>query len=87
MPSRSVRINNTLGLHLRFASEIVKLASEYRSDIYLQKDNMKADGKSVLGIATLGAVFGSTLEIITKGPDSEELLEAVVQLIEKEFDE
>lgn len=51
------------------------------------KDNIKANGKSMLGIVTLGATRGSTLEIITEGPDAQKLLDAVVQLIERNFDE
>jgi phosphocarrier protein len=87
MPSQTATIKNTLGLHLRAASKLIKLAQEYDSEIYLQKDNIKANGKSMLGIVTLGAICGSTLEIVTKGPDAQELLDAVVQLIERNFDE
>ena len=87
MPSKVVTIKNTLGLHLRAASKLVKLAHNYKSDIYLQKDDIKANGKSMLGIATLGAICGSSLEILTKGSDAQELLEAVIQLIERKFDE
>jgi phosphocarrier protein len=87
MPSQVATIKNTLGLHLRAASRLVKLAHKYKSEIYLQKDNIKANGKSMLGIVTLGAICGSTLEIITEGPDAQELLDAVVHLIERNFDE
>jgi len=87
MPSQTATIKNTLGLHLRAASKLVKLAQEYDSEIYFQKDNIKANGKSMLGIVTLGAICGSTLEIITEGPEAQELLKAVVKLIERNFDE
>ena len=87
MPSQTATIKNVFGLHLRAASKLVKLAQEYDSEIYIQKDNIKANGKSMLGIVTLGAICGSTLEIITDGPDAQELLDAVLQLIEKNFDE
>lgn len=87
MPSQTAKIKNTLGLHLRAASKLVKLAQEYDSEIYFQKDNIKANGKSMLGIVTLGAICGTTLEIITEGPEAQELLNAVVQLIERNFDE
>ncbi|MGA1844166.1 MAG: HPr family phosphocarrier protein [bacterium] len=87
MPRRTTTIKNTLGLHLRAASKLVKLAHNYESEISLLKDNIKANGKSMLGIVTLGATRGSTLEIITEGPDAQKLLDAVVQLIERNFDE
>ena len=80
-------INNTLGLHLRAASKLVKLAHKYESEIFLLKDNIKANGKSMLGIVTLGATCGSTLEIITEGPDAQKLLDAIIHLIERNFDE
>ena len=87
MPSQLTTIKNTLGLHLRAASKLVKLAHEYQADIYLQKDEIKANGKSMLGIVTLGATCGSILEVMTKGPDAQELLDAVIDLIERNFDE
>ena len=87
MPSQIATIKNTLGLHLRAASKLVRLAQEYDSEIYFLKDNIKANGKSMLGIVTLGAICGSTLEIITEGPDAQELLNAVIKLIERNFDE
>ncbi len=87
MPSRTATIKNVLGLHLRAASKLVRLAQEYDSEIFIQKDNIKANGKSMLGIVTLGAICGSTLEITTEGPDAQELLKAVIQLIERNFDE
>jgi phosphocarrier protein HPr len=87
MPSQIATIKNILGLHLRAASKLVKLAHEYNSEIYLQKEDIKANGKSMLGIVTLGAVRGSTLEIITEGPDAQALLDAVIGLIERNFDE
>jgi len=87
MPRQTLTIKNTLGLHLRAASKLVKLAHNYESEILLLKDNIKANGKSMLGIVTLGATRGSTLEIITEGTDAEKLLDAVVRLIERNFDE
>ena len=87
MPSQLTTIKNTLGLHLRAASKLVKLAHEYQADIYLQKDEIKANGKSMLGIVTLGATCGSILEVMTRGPDAQELLDAVIDLIERNFDE
>ena len=87
MPSQTATIKNTLGLHLRAASKLVRLAQEYDSEIYFLKDNIKANGKSMLGIVTLGAICGSTLEIITEGHDAQELLNAVIKLIERNFDE
>jgi len=87
MPSQVATIKNNLGLHLRAASKLVKLAHEYRSEIYLQKDDIKANGKSMLGIVTLGATCGSILEIMTEGPDAQDLLDAVIDLIERNFDE
>lgn len=87
MPNKVVTIRNTLGLHLRAALKLANLAHKYKSDIYLQKDDIRANGKSMLGIVTLGAGCGSTIEIVTYGSDAQELLDAVIQLIERKFDE
>ncbi len=85
MPSKIVTIKNPHGLHLRAASQIVKLAHNYKSDIYLQRDDIRANGKSMLGILTLGAVCGSNIEIETDGQDAQELLDAIVKLVERKF--
>ncbi|MBN2372745.1 HPr family phosphocarrier protein [bacterium] len=87
MPNKVVTIKNTLGLHLRAALKLVNLAHQYKSDIYLQKDDIRANGKSMLGIITLGASCGSSVEIMTNGSDAQELLDSVIQLIERKFDE
>ena len=54
MIQRTLTVENRAGIHARPATEIVKTASRYKSDIYFSRDSMKVNGKSVMGIITLG---------------------------------
>ena len=87
MPKRAVKIKNKLGLHARAASQIVSIANKYVSEITISKNDMTANGKSVLGILTLTASLGSELVLDVNGPDADELLESLVALIENKFGE
>ncbi|MCL6584268.1 MAG: HPr family phosphocarrier protein [bacterium] len=87
MPKQTVFIKNKLGLHARAASQIVNLASQYTSEVTIQKGNVTANGKSLLGILTLDAPLGSELLIDVNGSDAQELLTKLVELIENKFGE
>jgi phosphocarrier protein HPr len=81
-------IRNEVGLHLRSASSFVRLASKFKSQIRVATPDIGAvDGKSILGLVTLGAVLGSSLIITVEGPDEKEASEALVQLVEARFNE
>ncbi len=85
---RKVKIRNRLGLHARPSTQIVSLASEFESEIFLVKEEpdgpKKANAKSVLGIMMLTAPMGTELIIEAVGPDAEEAVEALAHLIEVE---
>ncbi len=85
--TRHVVVSNAHGLHLRPASLIVKLASQFQSKVELVKDHERVDGKSILDIATLGAAPGTRLIIEVTGPDAESALEALAQLFASNFAE
>lgn len=87
MVTRTLRVINRAGIHARPAASIVKLANNYESDLFLQKDSMKINGKSIMGIITLGATHQSTITMICDGPDEEELADAMQQLFENRFEE
>jgi len=87
MPKRAVKIKNKLGLHARAASQIVSIANKYVSEITISKNDMTANGKSVLGILTLTASLGSELVLDVNGPDADELLESLTSLFENKFGE
>ncbi len=85
--SRSVRIPNLLGLHARPAAEIVKLASQFNSEIVLAKDGLEVNGKSIMGVMMLAAECGSTLTIMSVGIDCREAVEALSALVNSGFGE
>lgn len=82
-----VRIANRLGLHARPAAEFVKLASRFSSDIFVVKDDMEVNGKSIMGMMMLAAEQGVGLRIRAHGPDAGDALAALVALVERGFDE
>ncbi len=87
MPKQTVVIKNKLGLHARAASQIVSIANKYTSEVIIQKGNVTANGKSLLGILTLDAPLGSELFVEVEGSDAQELLDKLVELVENKFGE
>jgi phosphocarrier protein HPr len=87
MPKQTVVIKNKLGLHARAASQIVSIANKYASEVTIQKGNVTANGKSLLGILTLDAPLGSELLVDVDGSDAQELLDKLVELVENKFGE
>ena len=87
MIKADVKIVNKAGMHTRPASSIVKIAARYKADFFVEKDGMKVNGKSIIGVMTLAAEQGSTLELIFDGPDEKELCEEMKSFFERGFDE
>ncbi len=84
---RQVTILNRAGLHTRPAAAIVKLASEFKSEFYIDKDGFQINGKSIIGVMTLAAAQGSMLELSFDGPDAEEMADAMTAYFAKGFEE
>jgi phosphotransferase system HPr (HPr) family protein len=85
--SRQVEITNTLGLHLRAADQFVRLARQFRAEVWVACDGRTANGRSILDLTTLAAACGSQLELEADGPDAEAALDALTGLIGRGFDE
>ena len=85
--SKSFEVKNKLGLHARAAAQFVRVSSKYDSDIRIKKDGYEVDGKSILGVLSLAAIKGSTIEILTEGNDSEQAFEEISALVECGFGE
>ncbi|HZL83809.1 MAG TPA: HPr family phosphocarrier protein [Candidatus Krumholzibacteria bacterium] len=82
------RIRNAKGMHLRSAGTFVHLAARFQAQIQVATDEMSpVDGKSILGLATLGAVLGTPLIITADGPDEAEAVHALKTLVEHGFHE
>ncbi|NIP29478.1 MAG: HPr family phosphocarrier protein [Candidatus Dadabacteria bacterium] len=84
---KKFKITNTLGLHARAAAVFVRLTSKFESKIIVKKDNMEIDGKSILGVLSLAAIYGTEIEIIIVGTDAEEAMDKIGELINKGFGE
>jgi phosphotransferase system HPr (HPr) family protein len=82
MISQSVEIINETGLHARPASEFVKLASEQKCCVYIEKEGKKVTAKSILGVLSLAISKGSKINIITEGEDEVESLKKLVDYLE-----
>ena len=87
MIKEEVTIPNSAGLHARPAASLVKIASNYQADFFIQMQGYTVNGKSILGVMTLAAEQGATLELQVDGPDEQEALNAIKDLIERGFDE
>lgn len=87
MMQRTVKVKNRLGLHARPSALVVKAATKYRSEFYIEKDGMKVNGKSIMGVMMLAAEFGSELELSASGVDEQFLLDEVSELIQSGFGE
>jgi phosphocarrier protein len=83
----SVEVVNRAGLHARPAAELVKVAGSYESEIRVEKDGLQVNGKSIMGVLMLAAAQGSTLRFTASGPDSEEALQALTDLVRRGFEE
>jgi len=79
-------VKNKNGIHLRLAGELVKAANMFSSEITISDDSNKANAKSILGVASLGAVYGTELVIEADGDDAEEAVSYIVKLIESGFE-
>ena len=87
MAERTVTIVNKVGLHARPAAQIVKLASQFKSDITLSRDDLEVNGKSIMGVMMLAAERGTSLLLRAEGDDAEPALDALAKLIADGFGE
>ncbi|MDC7245065.1 MAG: HPr family phosphocarrier protein [Sphaerochaetaceae bacterium] len=87
MVERTVEVLNRAGIHARPAALIVKVANNFSSQLFMEKDRMKINGKSIMGIITLGAAYKSKITITTEGSDEVEAADAIEQLFLNRFEE
>ncbi len=85
MVTGSAMVKNKNGIHLRLAGELVKAATQFRSQIMVAKDSQEVDAKSILGVAGLGAEFGSELVFRVTGDDEQAALNHLINLVQNEF--
>lgn len=84
---KEVTVRNRAGIHTRPASMIVRAASRFRSEFFIQRDGYEINGKSIIGVMTLAAEQGSTVTLIFDGDDEQEAATALMELFESGFGE
>jgi len=85
--NKKIIINNKLGLHARAAAKFVRIASGFQSEIMIHLGNREVNGKSIMGIMMLAAGKGTEINIITIGPDENEAMSSLEDLIINKFGE
>jgi phosphocarrier protein len=87
MQQRETEILNKLGLHARASAKITQLAGQFKSEIWLSRSGRRVNAKSIMGVMMLAAAKGSTVGIEADGPDEEQAMTALMQLIASRFGE
>lgn len=85
MIKKKVKVLNEAGLHARPSSVLVKTASEFESDLFIEMYGYRVNGKSILGLMTLAAEKGAEMELIVEGPDEEKAMETLSNLFKNKF--
>ena len=86
MYSKEVTIKNQVGLHARPATYFIQKANEFKEEIKVTKDEREVNGKSLLGVLSLGITRGSSITISATGENEQAAVEALVALIESNFE-
>jgi phosphotransferase system HPr (HPr) family protein len=87
MISKALTVRNKLGLHARAAGALVRLAGTFDSEITLEKGDMRANAKSIMGLLMLAAAQGSSIVVSAKGEDEKEAFAAVEDHMRRKFHE
>jgi len=84
---KTITIMNKLGLHARAAALLVQTASDYSSDVTIEKDGVEVNGKSIMGLMMLAAAKGTSVTVRASGADEGDALDGVEKLIANKFNE
>ena len=87
MCAKEVLVQNQVGLHARPATFFIQKANEFKSSIWVEKEERRVNAKSLLGVLSLGIVGGVTIRIIADGSDEKEAVAALVDLVQDNFGE
>jgi phosphocarrier protein len=87
MLQREVEIVNRLGLHARASAKLTQEAGQYQSHVWVCRNGRRVNAKSIMGVMMLAAPQGSRIIVETDGPDEDQAMAAVLQLIARRFDE
>ena len=85
MITKEVVIKNQVGLHARPATFFIQKANEFKSSIWVEKEERRVNAKSLLGVLSLGIIQGTAINIIAEGSDEETAVDTLCELISKDF--
>lgn len=85
MKIQNVEVKNQVGLHARPATFFIQKANEYKSSIWVEKEERRVNAKSLLGVLSLGIVGGTTIKVIADGEDEEDAVDGLVTLVNSGF--
>jgi phosphocarrier protein len=78
-------IRNQLGLHARACALFVKTAARYKSEVFVSRDDLEVNGKSIMGVMMLAAEEGATIRVKAEGPDEKDAVVALQELVDGKF--
>lgn len=84
---REVMVKNQVGLHAKPATFFIQKANEFKSSIWIEKEDRRVNAKSLLGILSLGIVGGTTVKVIADGADEKAAVDALIELVDSGFSE
>lgn len=87
MTTKNIEIQNTVGLHARPATYFIQKANSYRSSIWVENSDRRANAKSLLGVLSLGISKGDIITVLADGPDEEVAVDGLVNLVMGGFNE
>ncbi len=87
MISKTIKVQNRAGIHARPASLIAQKSNAFASEIFFSRDETKINAKSVIGIITMAATYGTELTLICDGPDEEAASAAIENIFNNKFEE
>ena len=84
---KDVPVKNQVGLHARPATFFIQKANEFKSSVWVEKEERRVNAKSLLGVLSLGIVGGTNIRIIADGVDEQAAVDSLVKLVESAFAE
>lgn len=82
---KEVVVQNQVGLHARPATFFIQKANEYKSTVWIEKEERRVNAKSLLGVLSLGITKGNSVTLIAEGPDEETAVTELADLISSDF--
>ena len=84
---KDVQVQNQVGLHARPATFFIQKANEFKSSVWVEKEERRVNAKSLLGVLSLGIVGGTSIKVIADGSDEQDAVESLIKLVESGFAE